>query len=304
VESHEKPSKETSVAVTNLPISVIRVTGNDRDRFLHSFCTADIKKLPEGRRCEAFFLNPKGKTIDHCWMVKRPVDLLIVSTSDSPSELIEHLDRYLISDDVQLEDISSKWRCGFVFGSEATVAMTKTEMPVPEDDAVQLDGFRTLFNAEFGGEGICILEPSAGDVDSLEVLSQAGATVVSLEDFHSYRVASGTPWVGIDITDANLPQEFGRDATAISFTKGCYLGQETVARLDAMGHVNQRFAQLQFGDGQCVEPGATLKKDGKKVATVTSVSAADGKGLGFVRKSAGAEGVVEFDGGKFEFEWA
>ncbi len=301
MDSQEKPSKEAALAVINLPISVIRVTGDDRDRFLHSFCTADVKKLSEGQRCEAFFLNPKGKTISHGWMVKRHVDLLIVSTSESPVALIEHLDRYLISDDVQIEDTSEQWRCGFVFGTEVSSTLQSAGVPVPAGDAVVLDGFRTLFNAELGGDGVCVLEPVAGDVNTLEVLCAAGAVDLSLQEFHSRRVACGTPWVGFDITEANLPQEFLRDATAISFTKGCYLGQETVARLDAMGHVNQRFVKLRFG-AAVPDVQAVLHKDGRKVAVVTSVGA-DGRALGFVRKAAGADasGVVQFDDGEFEY---
>src|SRR5262249_42719895 len=81
------------------------------------------------------------------------------------------------------------------------------------------------------------------------------------------------PVFGKDITDKNLPQEIGRDDRAISFVKGCYLGQETVARIDALGHVNQLLKGLRFGAESPAPPsGSLLERDGKRVGVITSIA--------------------------------
>lgn len=308
VESQEKKDNLGTAGVVELPVSIIRIAGEDRDRFLHNFCTADIKKLPEQQCAEAFFLNSKGKTLSHGLVARRQVDMLVVSTAASAAELVEHLDRFLLSDDVQIEDLTELWRCAFAFGTEIGSTLKTGGVPVGQDSQVVLDGFRVVFPAEFGGAGFCVLEPASGDVNSIEAIAKAGARIYSMEEFDAHRISCATPWVGSEITEANLAQEFNRDSRAISFTKGCYLGQETVARLDAMGHVNQRLAKFRSFEDEVPQPGSVLKKDGKKVATVTSVATVDGKaiGLGFVRAAVEADesGVVEFDGGKFVFEWA
>ena len=80
----------------------------------------------------------------------------------------------------------------------------------------------------------------------------------------------GIPLFGQDITDDNLPQEVNRDSVAISFTKGCYLGQETVARIDALGRVNRKLVGLAFSGDQVPSVGALIERDGKRLATITS----------------------------------
>ncbi len=253
-----------------LSLSLVRISGGDREKFLHNFCTADIKKLQPNHRCEAFFLNSKGKTISHGIVIKREIDLLIVSTSESASVLIENLDRYLLSEDVVIEDVSTLWRSVFVTGERTQDVFAAAEMTCPSEDMVIASGFEVATTADLAGQGVLLLEPLAGDVSSQEALGEQGATKCSLEAFHQLRIEKQIPWVDLEISDANLPQEFRRDEVAISFNKGCYLGQETVARLDAMGHVNQFFVGLEIVSGE-TKVGDELMKDGKKIGRITSM---------------------------------
>ena len=108
--------------------------------------------------------------------------------------------------------------------------------------------------------------------------------------FEALRIEAGTPVFGEEVTEKNLPQEFARDDRAISFVKGCYLGQETVARIDALGHVNQVLKGLAFEPGsECPAPGAGLEADGKRVGVITSAAMSPWRGhpvaLGMVRIS-------------------
>jgi len=282
--SSENQTAETCT-VTKLPLSVIRLAGNDRAKFLHNFCTADINKMQPNQCSEAFFLNPKGKTICHGIVVTREIDLLIITTANDPAVLIENLDRYLLSDDVQMSDASALWRCVFVYGSEIDKILADSEIRVPADGAILNSGFQMVLRAELAGEGVLILEAAEGSVNVAVTLTENGAVESSVEEMNIVRIASQTPWCDSEVTDACLPQEFRRDARAISFTKGCYLGQETVARLDALGHVNRYMTGFEIIDGE-VAVGDVLNKDEKKVGLVTSLANTDdGKkiGLGFLK---------------------
>lgn len=285
--------------VSELPLSMIRIAGNDRAKFVHNFCTADIKKLETDSCCEAFFLNTKGKTICHGVVICREIDLLIVSTAKSSEVLIENLDRYLLSEDVQLSDVSAIWRSVFVFGPQSSVMLGECEVRVPSESKVYNTGFQLAIQAELAGAGVLILEPVDGDVQVAQKLIASGAVACSSDSFHLLRVQNQTPWCDSEITDKCLPQEFRRDSRAISFTKGCYLGQETVARLDALGHVNRYLAGFEILDGS-VDVGDEIRKDEKKIGVVTSMAQTpDGKtiGLGFLKVEFAKPGeVVECDG--------
>ena len=103
-----------------------------------------------------------------------------------------------------------------------------------------------------------------------EALLAAGATSCRHAAFDAARIEWGFPLFGQDITDKNLPQEVARDDRAISFVKGCYLGQETVARIDALGHVNRRLVGVNFSGQQVLDIGEELFADEAAVGTITS----------------------------------
>jgi hypothetical protein len=113
--------------------------------------------------------------------------------------------------------------------------------------------------------------------------------------FTAARVEAGVPLWGVDFDEQNFPQEVGRDRQAISFTKGCYLGQETVARIDALGHVNQRLVGVRFLGGDLPDPGAELSHAAKKVGRVTSAALSPRLNaplaLAMVRREANAVGT-------------
>ena len=103
-------------------------------------------------------------------------------------------------------------------------------------------------------------------------LSEQGATACGEEVFSARRIESGMPLFGLDFDETNFPQEVGRDRQAISFTKGCYLGQETVARIDALGHVKQQLVGVRFPEGDVPAQGTELLRNGKTVGKVGSAA--------------------------------
>jgi folate-binding protein YgfZ len=267
-------------AVELINWSSVVVTGADRKRFLHNFCTNDIARLVPGDNCEVFFTNVKGKIVAHGLINCREDELLFLGTPGQGPRLVEHLDRYVIREDVTLCDTTS-----------AKVFVLAT-----------LDELRDLRS------DVCISwNLIARDVASvfeltprespflLNILNTKGFVVAGIDAFDVLRIEAGVPLFGVDFDEHNLPQEVGRDRQAISFTKGCYLGQETVARIDALGHVNQRIVGLRFFGSDVPSAGAELSRAAATVGRVTSAtyspSLAAPLALAMIRRGANAAGT-------------
>jgi len=241
---------------------VIELTGEDRQKFLHSFCTADIKKLEPGDQTEAFILNGKGKSLCFANVLACTDRLLLVFNQASTApDVIAHLDMYLIREDVELSDKSSELAIWFVSGAQAAAKL-------PELKSSEL----VVFAAEVAGDGWLMVAPVA-DSEAVEAsLTGAKIQACGAEALLIRRLESVSPWNGVDVTVDNLPQELCRDEKSISFVKGCYLGQETVARLDALGRVNWLLRGFVCPEGVKPEAGQKLEVDGKAAAKITSVA--------------------------------
>jgi len=257
--------------------SSISVTGADRQTFLNNFCTNDVKRLVPGTSCEAFFCNVKGKIIGHGIVGCRDDKLVIVGAPGQAVRLIEHLDRYVIREDVKLVDTTTTRAFAFAAGEPA--------------------GFEPHINWNLiGGNGGVIFE--SGSDNSAELPATSGgklSSAVGENAFNAARLEAGFPLFGIDFDADNLPQEVGRDRQAISFTKGCYLGQETVARIDALGHVNQQIVGIRFYGADLPDSGTDLTLNGKPVGRVTSSTFSPQLGrplaLAMIRREANTPGT-------------
>lgn len=222
--------------------SSLRVTGPDAASFLHNLCTNDIKKLPEGACCEAFFTDVKGKILASTLVCRGADALHVVVTSPHAADLAAHLERYHIREDLELA-VSEAYPTLFLEGA-------------PPDSE--------LFEAPTLGARLCL------DDSCLDTMVRLSAPA-----FEVWRIERGFPLDRVDVDSSRLPQEVNRDAQAISFTKGCYLGQETVARIDALGHVNRKLVSLKFSSSTPPGVGAELTADEKPVGVVTSACSSD-----------------------------
>ena len=252
--------------------SSVTLTGRDRHAFLHNFCTNDVKFLTPGTGCEAFFTNVKGKIIGHGLVTCRADELVIVGAPGQGEALAAHLDRYVIREDVAVRDTAVE-RCYLLLAggdkareSAESVGVFQTAADRPDQPGHWIEW--PLLNTDF-----CGLVEIAGDAAPVrETLVERGAVLCDQAAFEALRIESGMPLYGTDFDDSNLPQEVGRNDEAISFTKGCYLGQETVARIDALGHVNQQLVGVRFEGHSVPEFGAELSAAGKSVGRITSAT--------------------------------
>ena len=260
-----------------LPRTVIEVRGNDRTQFLQSFCTNDVKKLAHGQGCEAFVTSHQGKTLGHVFIFCESERLVIGTVASQAAALIAHFDRFVISEDVQFRDLSDQVRIFLVAGRESVAklrSLTDVDPPAEMLSFTHPQIARcdcTLFRVPYTGLQSHFIRSSSDDAAKVRsALEMAGARRCDADAVEAARIESGFPYFGRDITDDNLPQEVARDQQAISFTKGCYLGQETVARIDALGHVNRLLVSLRFHADQVPSPGTLLLAGDKEVGHVTS----------------------------------
>ncbi len=237
----------------------VTLTGADRQKFLNNFCTNDVKRLTTGESSEAFFTNVKGKIIGHGLVTCRDNELVVIGPPAQGAALAAHLDRYVIREDVQVRDTTADRTYLLVAGDEAVRDKLGDVACFPWQ----------LIDAAF----VCLLETTPTEIATIAATLAAFALEACEPSvFNSLRIEAGAPLFGVDFDEHNFPQEVGRNAQAISFTKGCYLGQETVARIDALGHVNQQIVGVAFS-GQDVPPiGAELTHNGANAGRVSSAT--------------------------------
>lgn len=231
----------------------VQLAGRDRSSFLQNMCTNDMRKLEVGQMCEAFLTDVKGKIVAHVLVISTVDHLQLLTVPGQAERIIKQLDRYIINADVTLTDISDLHSWYLVVGPNAIqIQADNTDLVVP-CDLLWTAGFLVRVSNE-------IAQP----FDGVEVFNTQS------EVFAILRTESLWPLFGVDFDDSHLPQEIDRDQRAISFTKGCYIGQETIARIDALGHVNKKVVLAKFDGKQVPIVGSQLTKDGQTVGTVST----------------------------------
>lgn len=227
-----------------------RVTGPDRAATLHNLTTNDVKNLKPGFGLEAFVTSLQGKTLAHVAILADPDALIVLTDAPCAATLDPHYAKYAALDDSERVDETDASAEFHVVDSEPARAIladsgfalaANPDAPEFSHETATPPGFRAaarLIRHDPTGRPGWTWIVAAPDRDAARELL-ATLPRMTADAFEAARIRAGTPLSGVDATADNLPQEFERDARAISFRKGCYLGQETVARLDALGHVNK-----------------------------------------------------------------
>ncbi len=298
-------SRDATLWIDRSTRSRLWVRGVDRAKFLHNLTTQDVKGLAEGQGTEAFVTSPQGKTLGYVLLHALGEGILVRSDEGGLAEVTPHFRKYGIFDEVEIEEIEGstfEWHV-MIENGDVDGWLMERELPVGEAHELaavvaEVSGERIVLIREgpAGVAGVTLIGPSRS-ADSLAKRWLSGAVRAGAESFDVLRILAGTPVFGRDVTVTNLPQEVDRNDRAICFTKGCYLGQETVARLDALGHVNKVLRGLMFVESGSAEAGAALVgEDGKVVGTVTSSASgedgAPGVGLGYVRSNHARAGTL------------
>jgi folate-binding protein YgfZ len=248
----------------------IRVTGEDRARLLHAMSTNDVQGLTPGQGCYAFFLNAQGRILCDANVFCFEDHLLLDTEPETRKKLFDHLDRYIIADDVTLTDETDTTAAIAVEGPQAFALLAHLGASVPE----ALHGWTTWGTRAVarvtvtGAEGVCVFTPSEDKPSLLSQIAE-GTAEATPDDVRTVRLEHGHPRYGDEITERYLVQETGL-LQAVSFTKGCYLGQEIVERVRSRAQIHRVLRRLELDTTEPPAAGVKLKvgdADALEIAT-------------------------------------
>jgi tRNA-modifying protein YgfZ len=284
------------------PRGKVTLTGTDAQRFLHNLCTNDILNLQAGAGCEAFLTTNKAKAIAYVLVFHQAEpDRLWLDTDPGRASVVSgHLDRYLISERVEIADRTTEYGQLYVAGPQAQeyvrVALGLASLPDQIHEASKAGGVwvrrRDLMPALPGFDVIC---PSEKAPAVWESLAGRGVSPAGSQTFDVLRVEAGVPVFHRDIDEERMVVEVGRGTRAISYTKGCYLGQETIVMARDRGHVNRFLVGLRVEGATPVSPGTVVRAGEKEVGQVTSGVMSPRVGsiaLAYVRREQEQEGTA------------
>ena len=260
-------------------------------------CSNHVQQLQTGEGCYAFFLNPQGRILADALILAQPQALLIDTEPETRESLYAHLDKYIIADDVTLEDITAETVAIGVEGPAAADVESRLGAPVPAPPYSHTawgDRLAVRFSVT-GQPGFSILAPAADREALIGEIETAGAVRASDQDARVVRLELGHPRYGEDITDQYLPHETQR-LDALHFTKGCYIGQEIVERVRSRGGVHRFLVALEIDGDTPPDAGSVVTADGKAVGAITSAAWSPARGrivaLGYLRLGEIAHGAA------------
>jgi aminomethyltransferase len=297
--------------------AVLYLTGRDRVKYLHAITTNNIQALAEGSGTLALLLNHQGHILAELEIYLQAERVLVRTHASVREQAAATLEKFIISSDVKIEDATEKTGSFAVEGPRAAAIVQQAcgitiedlrEMTV-KDVTIEHIRCQLLRRSNFGEMGAEFIArrdwlPSLWQ-KLLAAVRVHGGEPIGMPALNALRLEAGVPWFPADFNSAMIPHEAALENTHVSFTKGCYTGQEIVERVRSRGHVNRKRVGLKFFSAAVPVPGTKLRAGGADVGYITSAAfspaAGTAIGMGYVRREHFAPGtVVEFDGGTAE----
>ena len=285
-------------------LSVLEISGADAVTIANNLTTNAVASLQQCQGCESFVTDVKGKTLGHLSVFRIDDRLRMIGPAGQSEQVVPHFQKYTIIEDAEIESFDARF-CPLVVTPEAAALLAPERSAgraVWELSELQVSAYSVAW---LGTGSLVLLAPAERGDQVQQMLGELMCTAAGGEDaFHEARTLAGFPWYGIDFSDKNLPQEVGRDEEAISFTKGCYLGQETVARLDAMGQVQKKLVRWKV-TGAIPATNTQVTAAEKTVGRLTSIARTaenEAVAIGIARRShfdAGSVAEGQAESGSF-----
>jgi tRNA-modifying protein YgfZ len=259
----------------------IRIVGADRFRFLNGQITNDLRKASASAAIEACMLSAKGKTNAHLFISECDAGFQLDAESDLREALAARLERYIIADDVQLEDITERFAMFHVIG--------ETSPTLPSE-------WRAIRATRLGRTGWDFWIDMAEHDAALKKVS-ATFPLLNYIDAETFRIEMGIPRWGRELTEEIIPVEANLETRAIDYEKGCYIGQEVISRMKISGQTNKRLCGIVSLAEEPLAIGMRLILSGeeKEVGWITSVARSERLqkeiALGFVKRGANSIGT-------------
>ena len=307
-------ARSTAGVVDQSDRKKVRLSGPDRVSFLNGLVTQDVADLKPGQWTYGLFLNPKAKVVGDATVYALPDAFLVDLDADESERVLDHIQKHLISDDVTVEPLTGAADIALHGPAAASLLRRvigdarpprpgeflplplnrKRSMIVATSDFLRLPGFRFI-----------------SDTDSLDAVWRAltafggptpgGATPIGREAWNTLRIEAGRPLVGVDMDENTIALE-ARMESAISYTKGCYEGQEVIARATYQGHMNRHLVGFRVEGDTVPTRGDSVLLDGKAVGEATSAAYSPTLryviAMGYVRRPSDEPGtrvVIETD---------
>lgn len=300
------------------------MTGEDRLTFLHGMCTNDVKGLPEWGTTYATMVTVKGAMVSDARIIRRPEDVLLDVEPATAEKVRTFLDQYLISEDAELHAETGLAVLGLVgprsldvleaafgvkpqavrmaFGPPGQAPTTPPVTAAFDPRTVDYEGAHIVLMPSLltRGEGVELLVPRASlEAIKARLLERGGAlglraAEVDSEAVETVRIEEGVPRFGRDLLETTIPLEADL-SHAISYNKGCYVGQEVIARATFRGSMNKKLVGLSLGEAE-IAPQTELRHAGKKIGFITSVTVSplrrERVALGYVHRAHLTPGTV------------
>ena len=251
----------------------IKVTGEDRTHFIHAMSTNDIEKLSPGEGIQTLFLNGQGHIQADVRVFVAGDHVLLDCDARRRETLPLHLEKFIVMDDVALEDMGASLAAIAVEGPRAEqVAKQLTEVTLPppgELTHVRSGRARIARSSITGAAGLWFVVPAEERDEWIRRLESAGALAADEEARQTVRVENGIPLEGVDYPDKTIPQQADR-LEAVSFTKGCYLGQEIVERVRSRGNLRRRLERVEVDSNEPPPADSPVFLGEKEVGRLTS----------------------------------
>jgi folate-binding protein YgfZ len=283
--------------------SKLLISGKDRTRWLNGMITNNIRDLAPGYGAYGFILTAQGHNQGDLTAYNRGEHLVATTDREQAPKVTAVLQKYIIMDKVEIEDISEKLVSIGIGGPKAAEALAKAGI-----EASQLEPGQVV-DATWNSIGISVVRNTHPRMDGYEIwlapenveklwdaLVSAGAIQVGSDALEMYRIARGVPRYGVDLRERDLPQETGQEH-ALNFNKGCYIGQEIVERIRARGNVHRSFVGFEV-EGEPPQPGTKVRVNDKDMGEITSAARVPVPGgertiaVGYLRREVATPGAT------------
>jgi hypothetical protein len=275
------------------------ISDDERIRFLHNQTTNNFQQLQPGQGCDTVFVTSTARTIDLVTAYVMEDAVLLLVSRNRRQQLMEWMDRYIFPmDRVELKDVSTESATFSLIGKESDALLEKLgiEMPIGEAYASHKQltlgevKVRVAVGSGLALPGYTLIVPASDAAKLWQTLTEAGAIPMGDRIWEQLRIEQGRPTPDHELTEDYNPLEAGL-WHAISFDKGCYIGQETIARLNTYKGVKQQLWGIRLSAP--VEPGSIVTVEGDKVGKLTSFTETDRGlfGLAYIRTKAGGVGL-------------
>jgi folate-binding protein YgfZ len=288
-------AKEGVAVCERSQLGIIRIFEDDRLRFLHNQSTNDFQRLKPGEGCDTVFLTSTARTIDLVSSYVLNDAVLLLVSANRREFLMQWLDRYIFfADKVGLADVTDETAVLSLVGIESKGIIEKLGagqlIGQPAGNHILIDGVIFAVGSGLAEPGYTLILPIAQKQKWWHKILELGAVELSDRAWETLRILQGRPVPDLELTDDYNPLEVGLWQT-VSFDKGCYIGQETIARLNTYKGVKQYLWGIRLHDS--AEPGTIITIGDEKVGKLTSYTETpDGHfGLGYIRSKVGGVGL-------------